>query len=279
MRPMPDASPRPPKPESRTESMTTIEAKFKGTADAGFAFDKKADENTIIAPPRSVNALPRITMIAEMVMPTERGNGHPFRSSSPHHHAHPLRSRALVLLTSTVAHSLCARHSGFHSSAELVDLVRRSVDVRAHPNAVETRSRNRCHHNVALVDEHFIQLSWLEGVKVDRAERARLVRLQFDQHSRARNFAQALRPAILQVAEAREFSLRANLLVELQRLQRGVMHGRRVCADFFEFANIFVQRLDRKSTRLNSSHTVISYAVFCLKKKKKNIMRRSNNTL
>src|SRR5438034_7835702 len=26
--------------------------------------------------------------------------------------------------------------------------------------------------------------------------------------------------------------------------------------------------LDRKSTRLNSSHTVISYAVFCLKKKK-----------
>src|SRR5947207_8871586 len=27
------------------------------------------------------------------------------------------------------------------------------------------------------------------------------------------------------------------------------------------------QRQDRKSTRLNSSHTVISYAVFCLKKK------------
>src|SRR5438034_8750103 len=26
------------------------------------------------------------------------------------------------------------------------------------------------------------------------------------------------------------------------------------------------KRLDRKSTRLNSSHTVISYAVFCLKK-------------
>src|SRR5260221_9132856 len=27
-------------------------------------------------------------------------------------------------------------------------------------------------------------------------------------------------------------------------------------------------KIDRKSTRLNSSHTVISYAVFCLKKKK-----------
>src|SRR3712207_7575174 len=31
--------------------------------------------------------------------------------------------------------------------------------------------------------------------------------------------------------------------------------------------------LDRKSTRLNSSHANISYAVFCLKKKKKHITR------
>src|SRR5690554_7447088 len=31
-----------------------------------------------------------------------------------------------------------------------------------------------------------------------------------------------------------------------------------------------LQKTDRKSTRLNSSHVRISYAVFCLKKKKKN---------
>src|SRR5699024_11319765 len=31
----------------------------------------------------------------------------------------------------------------------------------------------------------------------------------------------------------------------------------------------FLVRLDRKSTRLNSSHVSISYAVFCLKKKKR----------
>src|SRR5436190_7165476 len=31
---------------------------------------------------------------------------------------------------------------------------------------------------------------------------------------------------------------------------------------------VLFPRQDRKSTRLNSSHTVISYAVFCLKKKK-----------
>src|SRR5258708_22062623 len=31
-----------------------------------------------------------------------------------------------------------------------------------------------------------------------------------------------------------------------------------------------IAKLDRKSTRLNSSHQIISYAVFCLKKKKEN---------
>src|SRR3712207_7376555 len=36
-----------------------------------------------------------------------------------------------------------------------------------------------------------------------------------------------------------------------------------------DWAAIFRQSLDRKSTRLNSSHANISYAVFCLKKKKK----------
>src|ERR1041385_9354233 len=36
--------------------------------------------------------------------------------------------------------------------------------------------------------------------------------------------------------------------------------------------------LDRKSTRLNSSHGYISYAVFCLKKKKINTTRRSRYT-
>src|SRR3712207_8450725 len=35
-------------------------------------------------------------------------------------------------------------------------------------------------------------------------------------------------------------------------------------------------RGDRKSTRLNSSHANISYAVFCLKKKKENNKRKPN---
>src|SRR5690554_7107302 len=35
----------------------------------------------------------------------------------------------------------------------------------------------------------------------------------------------------------------------------------------------FISRIDRKSTRLNSSHVRISYAVFCLKKKTKRVMQ------
>src|SRR5258708_31830381 len=35
---------------------------------------------------------------------------------------------------------------------------------------------------------------------------------------------------------------------------------------------------DRKSTRLNSSHQIISYAVFCLKKKKKKLKKRTKQS-
>src|SRR5258708_30058912 len=47
-----------------------------------------------------------------------------------------------------------------------------------------------------------------------------------------------------------------NLLLEIST--GGLMQGRR-----------YRHQLDRKSTRLNSSHQIISYAVFCLKKKKR----------
>src|SRR2546430_9159328 len=49
-------------------------------------------------------------------------------------------------------------------------------------------------------------------------------------------------------------------LCDLNRLIDDNRHGR------VQFIKEFVR--DRKSTRLNSSHSQISYAVFCLKKKK-----------
>src|SRR2546426_7176098 len=47
-----------------------------------------------------------------------------------------------------------------------------------------------------------------------------------------------------------------------------VAHRRGIIAVHIHLADLYLA--DRKSTRLNSSHLVISYAVFCLKKKKKN---------
>src|SRR5207302_5959961 len=73
---------------------------------------------------------------------------------------------------------------------------------------------------------------------------------------------------------------------EVNLLSNGILldtghEGRRIvlrcerciqCITFLEVASPFVNeiRKDRKSTRLNSSHVKISYAVFCLKKKTKN---------
>src|SRR5258707_10186483 len=45
-----------------------------------------------------------------------------------------------------------------------------------------------------------------------------------------------------------------------------------VQADLLDIAGLS-EIVDRKSTRLNSSHANISYAVFCLKKKKKTILK------
>src|SRR2546422_4487018 len=55
----------------------------------------------------------------------------------------------------------------------------------------------------------------------------------------------------------------------------------RVYFDFFDgdfpwwWGFVVLMVGDRKSTRLNSSHGYISYAVFCLKKKKNNTMNNS----
>src|SRR5256885_3915879 len=52
-------------------------------------------------------------------------------------------------------------------------------------------------------------------------------------------------------------------------LQRLSQSRARRATGFLQRVGHGLSKPDRKSTRLNSSHLVISYAVFCLKKKKK----------
>src|SRR5690348_18138902 len=64
----------------------------------------------------------------------------------------------------------------------------------------------------------------------------------------------------------------ANIFVFLTQ-RRAILNGSNtVCGDR-GFLNAH-KRSDRKSTRLNSSHPSISYAVFCLKKKKNDMTAR-----
>src|SRR5687768_18294790 len=68
-------------------------------------------------------------------------------------------------------------------------------------------------------------------------------------------FSPASRPARARRAEASRLRAKSSLLF---------VFGQGDTRD-----HLRVHHLDRKSTRLNSSHGYISYAVFCLKKKKK----------
>src|SRR2546430_12975738 len=58
----------------------------------------------------------------------------------------------------------------------------------------------------------------------------------------------------------------ADATLRWKPLRRAIYHSFLLRNEFFWSAR---DQLDRKSTRLNSSHSQISYAVFCLKNKKR----------
>src|ERR1035437_10717555 len=102
-----------------------------------------------------------------------------------------------------------------------------------------------------------------------------------DQHQLAsgfdhpQRFAQGLpaRRRRLLVQQEEKYRLVVAGIVEAERGRVALMQGyRRRGREFLPQ----VAQLDRKSTRLNSSHANISYAVFCLKKKKE-ITRQTPN--
>src|ERR1039458_7717232 len=80
-----------------------------------------------------------------------------------------------------------------------------------------------------------------------------------------------LRAGIVQIDDlckvCREMRARIQPAAAIENLSAVVHYRRRIIAE--SCVAYWARRPDRKSTRLNSSHLGISYAVFCLKKKKR----------
>src|SRR5438309_5458330 len=83
-------------------------------------------------------------------------------------------------------------------------------------------------------------------------------------------FRSGLRPS-----DARNGQERGSARCQLQTLTARKLHSVlllfQACETHAPEWPLFREREDRKSTRLNSSHSSISYAVFCLKKKNKSL--------
>src|SRR5690625_6775155 len=69
----------------------------------------------------------------------------------------------------------------------------------------------------------------------------------------------------------RSYRLEREKLLQLERMGEKSVHNLLTSIDASRDNSLE----DRKSTRLNSSHVAISYAVFCLKKKKKKKIRQT----
>src|SRR2546427_7672379 len=88
----------------------------------------------------------------------------------------------------------------------------------------------------------------------------RQVEIVYDDESLGKKYVEGPVPVALQ---ARVTELRH------QMLEAVVEHDDAILHKYLEEHELTEDEIDRKSTRLNSSHSQISYAVFCLKKKKK----------
>src|SRR2546428_3344931 len=69
-------------------------------------------------------------------------------------------------------------------------------------------------------------------------------------------------------ALAENYKATGRTLMAVRAFQRALQADPRLPGIHLTLAQIYIEKGDRKSTRLNSSHDQISYAGFCLKKKK-----------
>src|SRR5688572_30889053 len=116
---------------------------------------------------------------------------------------------------------------------------------------------------------------------IDRAMRMAIQRVRHGKKGAAFAQQQAFDAAVAKLvhaipvdAQVAEWFVNENLIPVVRRRWKKILLNPAIIAIALALAvlaGIFAYRVhqDRKSTRLNSSHSQISYAVFCLKKKKK----------
>src|SRR5260221_4732465 len=110
------------------------------------------------------------------------------------------------------------------------------------------------------LDEQDKALDDIKAVQARAPTRADLAELQ----------AQQMRRETYEVAHQALISQIASILADVIGVKAEMKATEARTAKNVQTADELHRDQDRKSTRLNSSHTVISYAVFCLKKKKQN---------
>src|SRR5690606_18392389 len=100
-------------------------------------------------------------------------------------------------------------------------------------------------------------VTWLQGKKgavVEKLSAERIVTLH----------ALSYKTTLLDlIAKDKELESEAQSLQDVERLVRYYRDLYTLCTNFVNFKDFYAPERDRKSTRLNSSHVKISYAVFC----------------
>src|SRR5690625_302154 len=148
------------------------------------------------------------------------------------------QSSIIVLEAEQVGEGAQGRNSGFMFDIPLS--VRRAAVRPEQARDSTLLSRAAIQYLKAVVEEHQIECDWRQDGKYHVAASQRAQR-------------QGLEPM-------RE--MLSSLGEEFEWLQGSALHE--------QVGTEYYQSADRKSTRLNSSHVAISYAVFCLKKKNAN---------
>src|SRR5256884_8911727 len=110
--------------------------------------------------------------------------------------------------------------------------------------------------------------SALPGLAFFAAGTVRLM-LSRPEKPQSERFTSALYFKVADIQETRESLASRGVIFEAEPHRVAKMPDHELWMAFFRDADRNLLALDRKSTRLNSSHGYISYAVFCLKKKKK----------